>query len=255
MDNALHPRAKTNPTLKYPRVKSHQPIGTADKFRSASGVATKVKVDDVPKTPTLRAGVVAVVGIFGLAWLGDSFIADVQDFAKAVVYATDNGAQVIAEALGTLNHTSYGQSAVDYAYANGVLLVASQADEAAGHHNWPAAYDRTMLVNAIRNRSLPTTHPDSYLYLGSGNFHPLGLALNTDKPIVCAALAQWNSGRTRLALGGYGSRPMLGMDGSESDAVDVAARNAFHEATDEWGSAEYRMDVAPTLAKRCLEVQ
>jgi anaerobic C4-dicarboxylate transporter DcuA len=28
----------------------------------------------VPKTATLRAGVVAVIGIFGLAWLGDSFI-------------------------------------------------------------------------------------------------------------------------------------------------------------------------------------
>jgi anaerobic C4-dicarboxylate transporter DcuA len=37
-------------------------------------VATKVSVDDVPKTSTLRAGVVAVIGIFGLAWLGDSFI-------------------------------------------------------------------------------------------------------------------------------------------------------------------------------------
>ncbi len=36
---------------------------------------TKVNVDDVPKTPTLRAGIVAVIGIFGLAWLGDSFIA------------------------------------------------------------------------------------------------------------------------------------------------------------------------------------
>ena len=38
-------------------------------------VATKVAVDDIPKTATLRAGVVAVIGIFGLAWLGDSFIA------------------------------------------------------------------------------------------------------------------------------------------------------------------------------------
>jgi 2-(3-amino-3-carboxypropyl)histidine synthase len=27
---------------------------------------------------------------------------------------------------------------------------------------------------------------DSYLYVGSGNFHPLGLALNTAKPIICA---------------------------------------------------------------------
>jgi arylsulfatase A-like enzyme/Tfp pilus assembly protein PilF len=40
---------------------------------------TKVNVDDVPKTATLRAGVVAVIGIFGLAWLGDSFIAAHKD--------------------------------------------------------------------------------------------------------------------------------------------------------------------------------
>jgi anaerobic C4-dicarboxylate transporter DcuA len=40
---------------------------------------TKVKVDEVPKTATLRAGVVAVIGIFGLAWLGDSFIAAHKD--------------------------------------------------------------------------------------------------------------------------------------------------------------------------------
>jgi anaerobic C4-dicarboxylate transporter DcuA len=40
---------------------------------------TKVTVDDVPKTATLRAGVVAVIGIFGLAWLGDSFIAANKD--------------------------------------------------------------------------------------------------------------------------------------------------------------------------------
>ena len=38
-------------------------------------VVTGVKVDDVPRTQTLRSGVVAVIGIFGLAWLGDSFIA------------------------------------------------------------------------------------------------------------------------------------------------------------------------------------
>lgn len=73
-----------------------------------------------------------------------------------------------------------------------------------------------------------------------------------DKPIVCAALAQWPSGRTRLALGGYGKVPLLAMDGTESDGLEAAARNAFHEATDEWASAEYRMDVAATLAKRCL---
>jgi len=44
-----------------------------------------------------------------------------------------------------------------------------------------------------------------------------------DKPIVCAALAQWNSGRTRLALRRYGNSPMLAMDGTNSDDRAVAA--------------------------------
>ena len=74
-----------------------------------------------------------------------------------------------------------------------------------------------------------------------------------DKPIVCAALTQWSSGRTRLALGGYGKSPMLAMDGTEAEGIESAARNAYHEANDEWASAEYRMDVAAVLAKRCME--
>lgn len=74
-----------------------------------------------------------------------------------------------------------------------------------------------------------------------------------DKPIVCAALAIWPSGRTRLALGGYGKAPLLAMDGTEAEGIEAAARNVFHEAADEWASAEYRMDVAATLARRCFE--
>jgi len=32
VENVLHPKVASNPTLKYPRVKSHQPIGTAAEF-------------------------------------------------------------------------------------------------------------------------------------------------------------------------------------------------------------------------------
>jgi putative selenate reductase FAD-binding subunit len=74
-----------------------------------------------------------------------------------------------------------------------------------------------------------------------------------DKPLVSAALAQWNSGRTRLVLGGYGKSPILAMDGTEADGIESAAKNAYHEAQDEWASAEYRMDVAATLARRCVK--
>ena len=73
-----------------------------------------------------------------------------------------------------------------------------------------------------------------------------------DKPIVCAALAQWPAGRTRLVIGGWGKSPSVAMDGNEASGVQTAAHNAAHAATDEWASAEYRMDIAVVLAKRCL---
>jgi CO/xanthine dehydrogenase FAD-binding subunit len=73
-----------------------------------------------------------------------------------------------------------------------------------------------------------------------------------DRPIVCVALAQWKSGRTRLALGGYGTAPLLALDGTADDDIKSAARNGYHEAADKWASAEYRADVAATLAGRCV---
>jgi CO/xanthine dehydrogenase FAD-binding subunit len=79
----------------------------------------------------------------------------------------------------------------------------------------------------------------------------------SDKPIVCIAVAVWGSGgsgRMRMAVGGHGRSPLLAMDGTSSDDLVTAARNAFHEAADEWGGAEYRMDVAATLARRCFEL-
>jgi CO/xanthine dehydrogenase FAD-binding subunit len=74
-----------------------------------------------------------------------------------------------------------------------------------------------------------------------------------DKPIVCAALARWPSGRTRLALGGFGSAPRLAFDGGEADGLQAAARSAYNDSGDVWASAEYRREIAAVLAGRCLE--
>ena len=41
--------------------------------------------------------------------------------------------------------------------------------------------------------------------------------------------------------------------GKGVDGIEAAAKNATHDATDQWASAEYRQDIAVTLAKRCLE--
>jgi len=74
-----------------------------------------------------------------------------------------------------------------------------------------------------------------------------------DLPIVCVAVAQWPSDRTRVVLGGYGSSPLVAMDGPNSQGADIAAQDAYHEAGDQWATSQYRSDVAATLTKRCLE--
>ena len=74
-----------------------------------------------------------------------------------------------------------------------------------------------------------------------------------DRPLVIAAAAQWGSGRTRIALGGFGKTPVIAMDGPEDMGADVASRDTYNEAGDQWASAFYRREVAAKLALRCLE--
>jgi Subtilase family len=105
--------------------------------------------------------------------VGDSFIADVNRFAQAALYATDNGALVIQEALGTLNNSRLAREAVNYAYRHGTTVIASAADEAAQHNNWPSSLPHVILVNSVTKYD-PSATPQPYSYLqfnGCTNFN------------------------------------------------------------------------------------
>ena len=73
-----------------------------------------------------------------------------------------------------------------------------------------------------------------------------------DQPIVSVAVCRWPSGRTRVVLGGFGEAPMLVFDGSESSGAEVAAKNAYSIAKDEWASSDYRQEIASILTARIL---
>lgn len=73
-----------------------------------------------------------------------------------------------------------------------------------------------------------------------------------DRPVVCAAVAMWPSGRTRVALGGFGSAPFLAMDGPEPAGAAVAAREAYRFAEDAWAGAAYRSETAGKLVQRLV---
>ncbi len=81
--------------------------------------------------------------------VADSFVADANDFARGVAFSVDSGASVVQEALGAVNMSSLAQQAIDYAYDNGVVIVASAADENSRHHNMPGTADHTLYVHAI----------------------------------------------------------------------------------------------------------
>ena len=73
-----------------------------------------------------------------------------------------------------------------------------------------------------------------------------------DLPIVCAAVALWPSGRTRVVLGGFGTAPILAMDGPERGGEEISAAVAYSQAGDQWATAEYRREMAQILVVRCL---
>ncbi len=108
--------------------------------------------------------------------VGDSFVTEINNFAEGVIFGVDSGASVIQEALGTLNQSSFGQAAVDYAYNHGVAVIASAADEESGHHNYPANYEHTIEVNSVTHfadLAGMQQSPKSYLLLnGCTNYSP-----------------------------------------------------------------------------------
>lgn len=103
--------------------------------------------------------------------VGESFVTDANRFAEGALYATDRGADVIQEALGTINAPGFAQQAIEYAYNHGVPVIASAADEAAEHHNQPGAMADAIVVNSVTKYASLTSSPPSYLQLnGCTNF-------------------------------------------------------------------------------------
>jgi hypothetical protein len=104
--------------------------------------------------------------------VSDSFVAEGGRFAAGVLFALDSGADVVQEALGAVTNPPQAQAAIDAAYARGVVIVASMADEASKHPNLPASLERTMAVNSVTvKEDLLTGAETGYLALnGCTNF-------------------------------------------------------------------------------------
>jgi hypothetical protein len=148
-------------------------------------------------------------------------VANDSDFAQAVVYAVDRGVSVVQEALGTINQSRFGQAAVDYAYAHGVPVVASAADEESRHHNYPANFEHTIWVNSIRDGDgtiAEAADPQSYdLLNGCTNYG--GRAWTAISSASCSSEATGRGAGLALLLVSHGKNLV---DAGLIDAWDPA---------------------------------
>jgi subtilisin family serine protease len=124
---------------------------------------------------TLCSGIVAAVtdngvGVAGVCWncrimavrmayetpAGEGDF-DLDNAVQAIYYATENGADIISMSWGIDSTSSLLYDAVAYAYASGVLLVASAGNAASSDPHYPAAYDEVVAVTATDENDDPAS--------------------------------------------------------------------------------------------------
>ncbi len=73
-----------------------------------------------------------------------------------------------------------------------------------------------------------------------------------DRAQVLVAVARWDSGRTRIVVGGKMACPLLAMDGTEVEGYNEAIKNACSHLSNPEISKDYFQETATTLAHRMI---
>lgn len=136
--------------------------------------------------------------------IGDSFIVDANDFAQGLLYAVDNGARVVAAAVGSVNNSHFARQAIDYAYKKGAIVMVSAADENSFHHNYPSTYAHTLAVKAIVPDSFVQPAEDELAPFTTTFMHHSGCANYGARIDLSLPSTRCSSGATGLA-GGLGA--------------------------------------------------
>jgi subtilisin family serine protease len=86
-----------------------------------------------------------------------------EDLIRAIIYATDNGADVINMSLGATSYSLGEEAAVDYAWNHGVVVVAAAGNTGRNTYHYPAAHLNAIAVaatDANDNRAGFSTYGD-----------------------------------------------------------------------------------------------
>jgi serine protease len=96
------------------------------------------------------AGLAFNASILPVKVLGDNGYGDINAISNGIVYAANQGADVINMSLGSAYPSSTMESACQYAYNQGTVVVAATGNEYASSIGYPAAYDTVIAVGSSR---------------------------------------------------------------------------------------------------------
>ncbi len=92
------------------------------------------------------AGVCWNSKIMGLKFLGAGGSGSITDAVEGFYYAVDMGADVVSNSWGGGGFMQSAQDAIDYAYSQGVIMVASAGNDDSSSAHYPARYDHMIAV-------------------------------------------------------------------------------------------------------------
>jgi serine protease len=104
------------------------------------------------------AGVAYEASIMPLKVLSGSGGGTISDIAEAIIFAADNGANVINMSLGGGGESKLMQEAIDYAYKKGVVIVAAAGNSNRNAAFYPARYPKVIAVSATTSTGEKATY-------------------------------------------------------------------------------------------------
>jgi CO/xanthine dehydrogenase FAD-binding subunit len=73
-----------------------------------------------------------------------------------------------------------------------------------------------------------------------------------DRPIAFVTLAKWNTGETRVVIGGAGKTPLVGSDGSQNLISQLFDRHKYTSVMEQVGYSSYQQAAIQTLIERMI---